>query len=65
MLQPPEPYSPFLGSNVRVSVRGYGVGFHRGRQVFATAGLLLGKLSAHTRLPPCATLGCQVFELGG
>lgn len=51
MLQPPEPHSPFLGSNVLLSVRGYSVCLHRVPQVFATAGLLLGKRRAQTRSP--------------
>lgn len=46
------------------SVRGSSVGLRWIHRVFATAGLLLGKLGAHTRLPPCTTLRCQVFEQG-
>lgn len=46
------------------SLRGSSVGIHWVHQVFATARLLLGKLGAHTRLPPCTTLRCQVFEQG-
>lgn len=64
MLQPPEPHSPLPGLDVLLSVRGYNVGLRQVQQVFATAGLLVGKLSAHSRLPPCASLGRQVFEQG-
>lgn len=43
MLQPPEPHSPLLGSDVLPSIRGCSIGLHHVQQVFATAGPLLGR----------------------